>query len=109
MNFDCTPTGIAMQALDPAHVSLVALLITHDGFEHYRCDRPMTLGINLESLGKILKCAGNDDSLTLRAEEGGDRLTFIFEFKSTCMKSAVKCPTEHGWASFHSFARCPAL
>jgi len=82
VNFDCTSAGIAMQALDPAHVSLVALLITHDGFEHYRCDRPLTLGINLESLGKILKCAGNDDSLTLKADDGGDRLTFIFEYKS---------------------------
>lgn len=78
-----------MQALDPAHVSLVALLITHDGFEHYRCDRPLTLGINLESLGKILKCAGNDDSLTLKADDGGDRLTFIFEYKSTLPLEAV--------------------
>lgn len=83
VNFDCTAAGIAMQALDPAHVSLVSLLISHDGFEHYRCERPLTLGINLESLAKILKCAGNEDSLTLRAEDDGDRLTFIFEYKST--------------------------
>jgi proliferating cell nuclear antigen len=82
VNFDCTATGIAMQALDPAHVSLVSLLIAHDGFEHYRCDRPMTLGINLESLAKILKCAGNEDSLTLRAEDNGDRLSFSFSFNN---------------------------
>jgi hypothetical protein len=83
VNFDCTAAGIALQALDPAHVSLVALLISADGFEAYRCDRPLTLGVNLESLTKILKCAGNDDSLTLRAADDGDRLTFIFEYKST--------------------------
>lgn len=90
MNFECTSSGIAMQALDPALVALVSLLITQDGFEQYRCDRPMTLGLNLESLGKILKCAGNEDSLTLRADDGGDRLTFIFEYKSTLVAMTKK-------------------
>ncbi len=28
-----------------------------DGFDHFRCDRPLTLGINLAYLAKVLKCA----------------------------------------------------
>ena len=31
------------------------------------------------SMAKILKCAGNDDILTLKADDVGDSLTFMFE------------------------------
>jgi DNA polymerase III sliding clamp (beta) subunit (PCNA family) len=81
-NFDCTATGISLQAMDSAHVSLVALLLRHDGFEHYRCDRNLSLGINLTSMANILKCAGNDDVVTIKADDNGDSVTFIFESKS---------------------------
>jgi len=78
-NFECTSSGVQLQAMDSSHVSLVSLLLRADGFEHYRCDRSLSLGINLGSMAKILKCASNDDILTLKAEDGGDTLTFVFE------------------------------
>jgi len=78
-NFDCSPTGITLQAMDSAHVSLVALLLRKEGFEFYRCDRSLSLGINLLSMSKILKCAGNDDKVTIKAEDSADLVTFIFE------------------------------
>jgi proliferating cell nuclear antigen len=43
-NFDCSATGYSLQAMDSSHVSLVALLLRSDGFEHYRCDRTMSMG-----------------------------------------------------------------
>jgi len=67
--------------MDAAHVSLVALLLRKDGFEDYHCGQPMTLGINLESMAKVLKCAGNDDSVTIKAKQDADSVTFIFESK----------------------------
>lgn len=82
VNFDCTPSGIALQAMDPAYVSLITILLRSDGFTHYRCDRSISLGVNLESLQKVLKVAGNDDSLTLKADDDGDSLTLLFENKS---------------------------
>lgn len=57
-NFICSQTGITLQAMDSSHVSLVALHLKSTGFDHFRCDRPVTLGLNLTSLAKILKCAG---------------------------------------------------
>ena len=78
-NFDCSSTGISLQAMDSSHVSLVALHLRAEGFEHYRADRNLSLGINLGSMSKILKCAGNDDIITLKAEDSGDNVSFMFE------------------------------
>jgi proliferating cell nuclear antigen len=39
----------------------------------------MALGLNLANMGKILKCAGNDDIVTLKSQEDGDMLTVMFE------------------------------
>jgi len=78
-NFDCSSTGITLQAMDSSHVSLVALFLRADGFQHYRADRNISLGISLASMAKILKIAGNDDIITLRAEDAGDAVTFMFE------------------------------
>jgi proliferating cell nuclear antigen len=81
-NVDCSETGISMQAMDSSHVSLVTLNLRNDGFDHFRCDRNLSLGLNLLNLSKILKCAGNDDSITLRCEDDSDTLTATFESKS---------------------------
>jgi len=79
-NFDCSTTGgISMQAMDPNHVSLISLLLRSDGFDEYRCDRNLSLGINISSMAKILKCAGNDDNVTIKADDKGDVVTFMFE------------------------------
>nr|WCZ58619.1 proliferating cell nuclear antigen [Andalucia godoyi] len=78
-NFDCTSTGITLQAMDSSHVSLVYLQLRNDGFEQFRADRTLSLGMNLASLGKILKCASNDDSVTISTEDDGDSVSFKFE------------------------------
>lgn len=80
-NFECNDSGIALQAMDNSHVALVAMLLRSDGFDPYRCDRNLPLGINLSSLSKILKCARNDDILTIKADDNGDVLSLVFESK----------------------------
>ena len=55
-NFYCTGDGITVQAMDSNHIALVSLVLHKGGFQHYRCDRPLTLGVNIASMGKILKC-----------------------------------------------------
>lgn len=110
-NFDCSPTGFALQAMDISHISLVSLYLRHDGFEHYRCDRNISMGeqvsncpgqesgtpggrrsrggshaspsgMNLNNLAKMLKCAGNEDIITIKAADQGDTVTFMFESPS---------------------------
>lgn len=43
-NFEVSTTGLQLQAMDSSHVSLVALLLRSDGFEHFRCDRTFSMG-----------------------------------------------------------------
>ncbi|KAF2897777.1 hypothetical protein ILUMI_08408 [Ignelater luminosus] len=80
-SFDCSDVGIQLQAMDNSHVSLVSLTLRSDGFDKYRCDRNLTMGMNLASLTKILKCANNDDTVTIKAQDDADSVTFVFESK----------------------------
>lgn len=43
-SFDFDKTGMTMQAMDSSHVSLCFMELSNDGFDHYRCDRPTSLG-----------------------------------------------------------------
>jgi proliferating cell nuclear antigen len=43
-NFDCSGSGFNLQAMDNSHVSLVAMQLRSDGFEHFRCDRNLSMG-----------------------------------------------------------------
>lgn len=79
VNFDCTSSGITCQCMDSSHVCLCSVLLRNDAFDPYRCDRNLTLGLNCVTMSKILKCAGNDESITLRSEDNADSVTFIYE------------------------------
>lgn len=77
------PDPQKLQAMDNSHVALVALELKQEQFEAgYRCDHNMSLGMNIASLQKIVKCAGNDDTVTIRADESADVLQLLFESKS---------------------------
>ena len=65
--------------MDSSHVALVALSLGCNGFESYRADRSITLGVSITNLAKVLKLAGNDDAIILRHEEESNTLTIIFE------------------------------
>jgi proliferating cell nuclear antigen len=65
--------------MDNSHVSLVYLNLRADGFDRYRCDRNLSMGMNMASVAKILKCAGDKDMITLKAQDDPDTLSFMFE------------------------------
>lgn len=58
VNWDVSSSGIQMQSMDSSHVCLVSFDLRDSGFSHFRCDMPLTLGINLENMAKVLKCSG---------------------------------------------------
>ena len=69
--------------MDNSHVALVAVNLEAAGFKKYRCDRPMPLGVNLNSLTKVLKCAKDDDICIIKASDDVDVLNLVYEAKST--------------------------
>jgi proliferating cell nuclear antigen len=79
INLDISPMGISLQAMDSSHVALVTLSLSSEGFEEYRCDKQMTLGVSISNLAKVLRCGGNDDALTLSCEEEPSKLKVKFE------------------------------
>ncbi|XP_037882202.1 proliferating cell nuclear antigen isoform X2 [Glossina fuscipes] len=58
--FDCSDSGIQLQAMDNSHVSLVSLTLRSDSFDKFRCDRNLSMGMNL-------------------AQDNADTVTFMFE------------------------------
>lgn len=53
-SWDCSATGMSLQAMDTLRVSLVSVNMKREGFENYRCDRNVTLGMNLNRLAQCL-------------------------------------------------------
>ncbi len=161
----------APQAMDSSHVSLISLTLTKEGFDEFRCDRNLFLGLNLvrararrqrarrrraagmicragrgvvapaarsaprrhvlrppvrappqTNLGKILKCAGASDSITLRAEDEGDSVAIVFEseheesVRAAARRAARVAVCERVRAATHApllppfpLRRCPTL
>jgi proliferating cell nuclear antigen len=78
-NVDCSEEEISIQSMDSAHVSLVAVRLSSAAFDHFRCDRPNSLGINTGNMSKIFKMLNDNDMVTFKAEDDADTLTMMFE------------------------------
>jgi proliferating cell nuclear antigen len=57
--------GLKIVTLDNTHVILVHLKLDASKFEHYHCDAPKTIGINMLNFYKIIKTINSNDTLTL--------------------------------------------
>merc|ERR1711870_147210 len=79
VNFDCSEKGLQVQSMDSSHVALVSLLLRESAFSDFKCDRPTSLGMNVDSLAKILKMCGTTDSLKLRLRSDADIVSFQCE------------------------------
>jgi proliferating cell nuclear antigen len=65
--------------MDGSHVALVSLSLSMEGFEKYRADTTMVLGVNVALLAKVMKLADSTDAITLMADENPTHLKLIFE------------------------------
>ena len=113
-NIDCSEDELSIQAMDASHVSLIAVSLKSTGFDHFRCDRQLSLGFNSTNMSKILKCAGNDDVITLKAEDavriavlvGSFVRSFIYQAKFELRAKFYGCLLFHNsliFSIFHSY------
>ena len=78
VNIDITSKGMSLQAMDNCHIALVCLQLKENAFKPYKALKPVTIGISIENVAKILKIADGDDSLTLSCEDEPSSLKFHF-------------------------------
>lgn len=69
--------------MDTSHVALVSLNLSMEGFESYRCDQNIVLGININNLSKVMKLADPSDSITLSADQDPSTLKITFDNPKT--------------------------
>merc|ERR1712151_757261 len=70
---------MGVQSMDSSHVALVSLLLRESAFSEFKCERPTSLGMNVDSLAKIPKMCGPSDSLKLRWQNEADTVGFQCE------------------------------
>lgn len=97
-NFEVDNEGIKLQIMDSSHVSLVGLLVSRHAFSSYHLSplhgESMTLGLNLNTLSKILRFAEDKDPLkiecrqqlrevqiTIGSEDGDGHKTSVFTIR----------------------------
>jgi hypothetical protein len=59
-------------------------------------------GMSLKNMAAVLKCMGNDDVVTLKADDDGDKLCLMFESPGTRRALAVRCLV--AWVHLFSMA-----
>ena len=74
-----TSTGLSLEALDSTHVSLVFVQLFSSAFDKFECDKDVSMGIRIPSMSKLLKCANNDDIVTIRATDMPTVVLLTFE------------------------------
>eukprot|EP01055_Gregarina_sp_Pseudo9_P001825 Gregarina_sp_Pseudo_9__1824@NODE_2242_length_1079_cov_346_130769_g2064_i0_p1_GENE_NODE_2242_length_1079_cov_346_130769_g2064_i0NODE_2242_length_1079_cov_346_130769_g2064_i0_p1_ORF_typecomplete_len263_score49_29PCNA_N/PF00705_18/1_1e37PCNA_N/PF00705_18/8_6e02PCNA_C/PF02747_15/1_2e02PCNA_C/PF02747_15/5_3e34Rad1/PF02144_16/1_2e11Rad9/PF04139_13/1_1e09_NODE_2242_length_1079_cov_346_130769_g2064_i0163951 len=79
VNLECSEAGIQIQAMDPSHVSLVALNLPSAAFGNYRCEHVRTLGLNMAAVTKVFKLCSSDDRVILRNQNDTEYISFVFE------------------------------
>lgn len=69
-NFD-EETGLTIQAMDSSHVSLISLHLK-ESLKTFTCQRPSSIGVNIEWLSKILKVCDNEGNLNMCLQRGDE-------------------------------------
>lgn len=58
--------GVHILTLDTARVTLVHMTLSAENFEEYECPVPITAGLNMANMHKLLKSISSTDALSLR-------------------------------------------
>jgi proliferating cell nuclear antigen len=73
VKFNISPKGVALRAVDPAHVAMVDLEVKRDAFEEFKAG-DMELGIDMDKLSGIMRLSSTGDMVSLEHDEESNRL-----------------------------------
>lgn len=78
--FEFSPAGMAFVAVNEKNGDYVDFMLRTEGFKRYKCDKNIFIGLNFITVSKTLELAGDDDIITIKADDGnGGEISFIFE------------------------------
>ena len=75
VKIQCTPEGITLKAVDPAHVAMVDLTLGKAAFQEFKAG-DVDMGVDLDKLKDILKLASSQDLIDIEYKEDAHRLVF---------------------------------
>ncbi len=75
--FNISKEGISLKAMDPSGISMVSFFIPGKAFSKYDVEKPVSIGLNLENLSKILSTARNNEQLSMKDSSNKLAIEFI--------------------------------
>ena len=73
VKFNVNKDGIALRAVDPAHVAMVDLTVGKDAFDNFDAEE-IELGVDMDKFAGIMRLAGSGDDVTLKHDEKANKL-----------------------------------
>jgi proliferating cell nuclear antigen len=95
--FQIDSSGLKLRAMDPSQIALVDFEIPSKAFEKFKCEKPLTIGIDFTELSKITKRSRPEDKIDLSIDT---RLKMVFrgetkrEFTTSIVESKSSPPKE---------------
>ncbi len=74
--FSITAEGLALRAVDPAHIAIIDLSLGKDAFEEFKADET-EIGLDIDKLSQFLKLARGDDVVDMKHDEDKRRLNIV--------------------------------
>jgi len=95
--FQIDSSGLKLRAMDPSQIALVDFELPAKAFEKFKCEKPMTLGVDFTELSKITRRSKPEDKIDLYIDS---RLKMVFrgetrrEFTVALIESTSNPPKE---------------
>merc|ERR1712136_691069 len=100
--WDCSESGMSLQAMDSSHVSLCSLMLKTDSFEEFRCDRNISMGLNMVTMTL------SPSSVPKKVTPSHLSLRIPMGVKSPTMRSSRWTWMGNIWASLRLITRPPS-
>ncbi len=95
--FHIDSTGMKLRAMDPSQIALVDFELPAKAFEKFKCDKPLTLGVDFAELSKITRRSRPEDKIDITIDT---RLKMVFrgetrrEFTTSIIETTGNPPKE---------------
>ena len=79
IQFQAKPEGLVLRDLDPSRVAMFDAEFPKEMFEEYQCDQPTEFTISLQTFAKIMKLAGENESVEIVLNPTEKKLVVAFQ------------------------------